>query len=106
MADRIRVSTAELQEAVNKYRTVQHLMQDAYGNMSNAVREVDVSWNGAASEAYKYQFDQLYRNIQQTEAKVQDAIDELLRTAEIYDTQEEEIRQTFADLDIGTSPFD
>ena len=106
MADRIRVSTAELRTAVEKYNNVKGQIQNAYLQMSNAVREVDVSWNGAASEAYKNQFDLLYKNIEQTELKVQDAVDELLKTAEIYDEQETGISQTFADLDIGTSPFD
>ncbi len=105
MADMIHVSTEELRTAVSKYNTLKGQLQMAYLQMSNAVRSVDSSWNGDASEAFKAQFDQLYKNIEQTEANVQDAVDELTRTAEIYDEIEQANLQQFANLDIGTSAF-
>ena len=105
MADIIHVSTAELRNAVSKYNTCKGQLQTAYLQMSNAVRTVDSSWNGDASEAFKAQFDRMYKNIEQTEAKVQDAVDELTKAAEIYDEIEQANQQSFANLDIGTSAF-
>ena len=105
MADIIRVSTEELRDAVGKFNTNKQQLQMAYLQMSNAVRTVDTTWNGDASEAFKAQFDQMYKNIQETEAKVQDAIDELTRAAEIYDEIEQANSQAFANLDVGTSAF-
>ena len=105
MADVIHVSTDQLREAVNKYNTCKAQLQTAYLQMSNAVRTVDSSWNGDASEAFKNQFDQMYKNIEKTEAKVQDAVDELTKAAEIYDQIESANQSTFANLDVGTDPF-
>lgn len=94
-----------LREAVSKYNTYKAQLQVAYLQMSNAVRTVDSSWNGDASEAFKAQFDQMYKNIEQTEAKVQDAVDEMTRAAEIYDEIEQANQNTFANLEVGTDPF-
>ena len=105
MADIIHVSTEQLRDAVNKYNTQKGQLQTAYLEMSNAVRTVDTTWNGDASEAFKAQFDQMYKNIEQTEQKVQDAVDELTKAAEIYDQIEQTNQQTFANLDVGTSAF-
>lgn len=106
MADIIHVSTDQLREAVSKYNTCKGQLQTAYLQMSNAVRVVDGTWNGDASEAFKAQFDLMYKNIEQTEAKVQDAVDEMTRAAEIYDDIEGALKNTFANLDVGTSAFD
>lgn len=105
MADIIHVSTEQLRDAVSKYNTCKGQLQTAYLQMSNAVRVVDGTWNGDASEAFKAQFDQMYKNIEQTEAKVQDAVDELTRAAELYDEIEQTNQNTFANLDVGTDPF-
>ena len=105
MADIIHVSTEELRDAVSKYNTQKTQLQMAYLQMSNAVRTVDSTWNGDASEAFKAQFDQMYKHIEQTEQKVQDAVDELTKAAEIYDEIEQTNQQTFANLVVGTSAF-
>ena len=105
MADNIRVSIDELRETVSKYNTCKGQLQTAYLQMSNAVRSVDASWNGDASEAFKAQFDQMYKNIEKTEPKVQDAVDELTKAADIYGEVEQANQQTFANLEVGTDPF-
>lgn len=106
MADIIKVSGEELRATVAKYNTQKAQLQTAYLQMSNAVRTVDGSWNGDASEAFKAQFDQLYKNIEQTEAKVQDAVDEMTKAAEIFDEVEQANQTAFQNLEVGTSPFD
>lgn len=105
MADVIHVSSEELRSTVQKYNTQKAQLQTAYLQMSNAVRQVDGSWNGDASEAFKAQFEQLYKNIEQTEAKVQDAVDEMTKAAEIFDEVEQANQSAFQNLDVGTSPF-
>lgn len=105
MADIIKVSSDAMRAAVSKFKSCQQELENAYLTMSNAVREVDASWNGDASEAFKNQFNDLYKNIEQTEAKVQDAVDEVSKAAEIYDEAEASLESTFGGLDVGTSPF-
>lgn len=104
-ADIIKVSSEEMRAAVSSFKNCQTELENAYLTMSNAVRAVDTTWNGEASEAFKNQFDSLYKNIEQTEAKVQDAIDEVSKAAEIYDQAEKALESAFGGLDVGTSPF-
>lgn len=105
MADIIKVSSEAMRAAVSKFKSCQQELENAYLTMSNAVRTVDTTWNGDASEAFKSQFDALYKNIEQTEAKVQDAVDEVSKAAEIYDEAETSLENLFGGLDVGTSPF-
>lgn len=105
MADIIKVSVEEMRAAVGSFKSCQAELENAYLTMSNAVRTVDTSWNGEASEAFKSQFDALYKNIEQTEAKVQDAIDEVSQAAEIYESAESSLESAFGGLDVGSSPF-
>ena len=105
MADIIKVSSEAMRAAVSKFKSCQQELENAYLTMSNAVRTVDTTWNGDASEAFKSQFDALYKNIEQTEAKVQDAVDEVSKAAEIYDEAETSLENLFGGLDVGTSSF-
>jgi WXG100 family type VII secretion target len=105
MADIVKVSTEELRNTAGKFSTCQQELQTAYLTMSNAVRVLDGSYDGEASEAFKNQFGEMYKNIEQTEAKVQDAVDDLKKAANLYDENEREVAGIFDALDTGTSPF-
>lgn len=106
MADIIKVSVEELRSAADKFSSCQQELQTAYLTMSNAVRALDGSYDGDASEAFKAQFDAMYKNIEQTQAKVQDAVDEVKKAAGIYEETEKALEGQFSGLDTGTSPFD
>lgn len=105
MADIIKVSPEEMRAAVSTFKSRQTELQTAYLNMSNAVRAVDATWNGEASESFKNQFNEMYKNIEQTETKVQDAIDEVSKAAAIFEETEKKLESTIGALDTGESPF-
>ena len=105
MADIIKVSTEELISAVNKYSTQKTQLQNAYLLMYRNIHGLDGVYVGDASEALKQQFEQMYKNIEQTEAKVQDAIEELTKTADIVNEVEAGLQSAFGSLDTGTDPF-
>ncbi len=105
MADIIKVSEEQLLSTATKYTACKQELQTAYLTMSNAVRALDGSYDGDASEAFKAQFDAMYKNIEQTEHKAQDAVDELQKAAQLYVTSEEALKAAFGALDVGTNPF-
>lgn len=105
MADVIKVSTQELINAVSNFKTQQMQLQNAYLLMYRNIHGLDGKYVGDASEALKDQFEQMYKNIEQTEAKVQDAVDELQKTADIVDEVEANLQSAFRGLDTGTDPF-
>ena len=105
MADIIKVSTEELINTVTQFKNHQMQLQNAYLQMYRNIHGLDGSYRGDASEALKNQFEQMYKNIEQTEAKVQDAVEEMTKTAEIVDEVEAGLQSAFGSLDTGTDPF-
>ena len=105
MADVLKVTPEELQNTANQFKNYQNELKIAYLTMSNSVRTLDGTWNGEASEQFKSQFESMYKNLEQTEAKMTDAIDELLKAHDIYQEAENAIKGQVDSLDTGTSPF-
>ena len=105
MADVLKVTPEELKNTASQFKTYQGNLQTAYLQMSDAVRTLDTTWNGEASEQFKSQFDAMYKNLSQTEQKMTDAIDELLKAADIYEEVENSIKGQVDALEEGTSPF-
>ena len=105
MADVLKVTPEELQSTANQFKNYQNELKIAYLTMSNSVRTLDGTWNGEASEQFKSQFDSMYKNLEQTEQKMTDAIDELLKAHDIYQEAENAIKGQVDALDVGTSPF-
>jgi len=104
MAERITVSTEEMRNTIEVYKTNKAKQQTAYLQMSNAVRELDGAWDGIASEAFKSAFDALYRNLESSELHMEDAINELTKSAGIYeDVEESEVSAAIKGLESGIS---
>jgi len=104
-ADVLKVTPEELRNTATQFKSNLQKMQTAYLQMSDAVRNLDTSWNGDASEQFKIQFDNMYKNLSQTEDKMNDAVDELTKAAGIYEQVENSNKSQMASLDVGTSPF-
>ena len=73
--------------------------------MDRALKMLDSCWKGPAYMAMKAQWDLTYKNIQMSEMKMQDAIDELNKTADLFDQNESNTASSFQQLDVGSSPF-
>ena len=104
-ADVLKVTPEELRNTATQFKSNLQKMQTAYLQMSDAVRNLDTSWNGEASEQFKNQFEAMYKNLSQTEDKMNDAVDELTKAAGIYEQVENSNKSQMASLDVGTSPF-
>lgn len=105
MADKLLVNTEEMTATASQFKTYMGNMQTAYLTMSDAVRALDGSWNGDASEQFKATFDTMYNNLKQTEDKMTDAVDEMLKAVELFDEVENAIKAQAGGLDTGSSPF-
>ncbi len=77
MADRITISTEEMQAAVSAYEAQKTIKMDAIAAMKNAVDSMDGSWDGPASEVFMAAFSALYTKMMKTEERMEDAIQEL-----------------------------
>ena len=105
MADILKVTPEELQSTASQFKTYQSNLQIAYLTMSDAVRSLSTTWTGTASSQFSSQFESMYKNLSQTEDKMNDAIDELLKAYDIFQETEDSIKGQVEALEEGTSPF-
>ncbi len=104
MAERILVSIEEMESTVTTYETNKAKQQAAYLQMSNAVRTLDGFWDGPASEVFKSAFNALYKNLETSEQRMQDAITELKTSAGLFRNAEEvEVSNRLSQLESGST---
>lgn len=103
MAEIITVSLEQMTGTANTYVTQKGAQATAYQAMKSAVQSVD--WTGASADAFRAQFDQFFANIEQSEAKMQDAVDELNKSYNLFSEASTTITTNVQSLDIGTNPF-
>lgn len=106
MAERITVSTDEMRNTVTQFVSAQSTLGEAYERMDRAVKVLDTAWKGAAYAAMRMQWSLTYKNIERATERMQDAIDELNASAELFDSNESVLISNFQSQDVGTSPFD
>ena len=105
-ADVLKVSPDQLVATASKFKSEMQNMQIAHLKMSEAIRSLDGTWDGGASEQFKSNFDAMYNNLKQTDEKMTDAVEELLKANEQFEQYEQQNQQLAASLDEGTGAFD
>lgn len=103
--DRVVVAESDLQDAINTYNKCKNDFQNAYLQMSNAVRQADTIWHGQASETFKDKFNQMYNNIVYTEDEVQASVDLLNKALEVYAETEQRGAMIVESMNVGTNPW-
>lgn len=106
MAEIIKVSVDEMRETASQYVAAQSALVEAYNRMDRAVKVLDTVWNGDAYTVMRTQWNLTYKNIERADERMQDAIDELNASANLFEENELRSVNTFNSLDVGTSPFD
>lgn len=87
---RIKVTTSELRDAINKFNTCKDELAMAYGQMSTEVLALNSTWNGDASVAFVDRFSEMVTNIRTSDATIEQAVKGLQVAADEYDAAEEE----------------
>lgn len=103
--DRIVVEEGTMQDAINAYNKCKSDFQNAYLQMSNAVRTADTIWHGQASETFKDKFNQMYNNVVQTEEQVQIAVNEMNKALQTYAEAEQRGTALVESMNVGTNPW-
>lgn len=106
MADRIEVSSFELQSCAQKYTESLQTLQEAVQDYTNALDALKQDWTGKAALIVLGNILSLTSKIVKSFDRVNDAIKEL-RTAEtLYDENESKQQNTYNSVDVGVkSPF-
>lgn len=87
--ERIKVTTAELRQAIARFNNCKAEMAAAYGQMSTEAMVLNGSWDGEASQAFMKQFGELVANIRTSDATIEQAVRGLEIAAQAYEEAEE-----------------
>jgi WXG100 family type VII secretion target len=107
MAAAVRI-LVEIQVIVDTYgdyrrRIIELLM--IFLKLLQVVMSLRGVWSGDAANTFYQKFEEFYNNIKLSEAKMQDAIDELTRSSALFAQAEAEVKNLASGLQVGTSPF-
>ena len=80
-----RVTAEALATAITNYESKKQAFQVAYLKISNVVRELSVNYKSEAGTAFYNKFDEIYKNLSQTEVQMDNAINKLKQVKEIYE---------------------
>lgn len=95
----VKVDTAELRDAMTKFRNCQSEMASAYGAMATEVMSLYNNWqSSSASGEFYSKFSELQTNLKTSEGTVEQAVTGLAKAAEIYDELEEKNSQILSEL--------
>ena len=101
MAERILVTPEEMLSTMQVYESKKAEQQNAYLQMSNAVRVLDGSWDGLASEVFKAAFDKLYRNLETSTQAMEKSINALKQGNELFTSTEKNVSTSSEALSAG-----
>lgn len=104
-ASTIKVSTEQMEQTVSHYESSKGRQEAALNKMKSAVDGLQGTWKGGASSAFQSAFSALYTNLKTSDVHMQDAIEELKTSANLFKNLEEEnLASGFRGLDAG-NPF-
>lgn len=101
--DKLKVSVDAMQTAISNFESRKLGLENAYLKISNEVRVLDGTYHGEASEKFKSQFDQMYKNLQQNETVMSNVIAKLKEALATYEEQEQAATNLINSLEEGTA---
>lgn len=106
MADRIIVSTEEMQQTLNAYESARENMQQAFSQLEAAKDALDACWEGPAKLAYIARWISIHTNLVKSNEAIQAAVEGLQGTIQTQDTAEQDVGSKASGLYVGTTPPD
>ncbi len=103
--DIIKVSTEEMSATISKYQAEKSKLMGALAICVKASALLAQSWAGPSFAVCCGKMAATYKNLFQSEQKIDDAISELTNVIAIMDGTESSVKSDAAALEVGESPF-
>ena len=103
MADKILVSTAEMNATIAKYTEAQNTMMEAQKAMGNALTNLNGCWKGLAWMAMMNKWMQIEANIAKSQEALNRSIVGLRNVVSYYETGEDTNKSTAGGLETGAA---
>lgn len=101
MADKILVSTTEMQATINRYNNAKQSVEEAFSHMQSAMDHLDNCWKGPGWAAFMAKWQLIYANISRTEQALEKAVTGLQNTISTMDEAEANVDSNTNALEIG-----
>lgn len=103
MADRILVSTSEMEATIQKYENARNELQDAYSKLDAAKGHLDNCYKGPAYMALCVKWADIYMNVRTADNAIDASVNGLRQTISMMDETESSNATGYANLETGKS---
>ena len=104
MADRLLVSTEQMEATVTKYNDARNTMDEAFNAMDKAWDTLCQVWDGTIKATFMAQWVVIMGNIRKSDRAMERSINGLVKTHNLFSQNEAEVTSLANNLDEGTVP--
>lgn len=104
MADRLLVSTEQMEATVTKYNDARDRMDQAFTAMDNAWNQLCQVWDGTIKATFMSQWVVIMGNIRKSDQAMQKSINGLIKSNNLFSQNEGELQSRANSLESGTVP--
>ena len=104
MADRILVSTEQMEATVSRYNDARSNMNQAFSAMDKAWDHLSNVWDGTVKAAFMAEWITIMGNIRKSDQAMERSINGLIKSNNLFTTNESELTSTANSLETGSVP--
>ena len=104
MADRLLVSTEQMEATVTKYNDARQRMEQAFTSMDNAWNKLCEVWDGTIRASFMAEWVVLMGNIRKSDRAMEKSINGLIKSNNLFTQNESELQSRANNLETGTVP--
>ncbi len=104
MADRLLVSTEQMEQTVNKYNDARGKMEQAFNEMDKAWNNLCQVWDGTIKMTFMAEWVAIMGNIRKSDRAMERSINGLIKSNNLFSQNESELTSRANNLSSGTVP--
>ena len=104
MADRLLVSTEQMEATVTKYNDARGKMEQAFGEMDKAWNNLCQVWDGTIKTTFMAEWITIMGNIRKSDRAMEKSINGLIKSNNLFSENEDQLVSQANNLSSGTVP--
>jgi uncharacterized protein YukE len=104
MADRLLVSTEQMEATVTKYNDARERMEQAFSAMDKAWNNLCQVWDGTIKTTFMSEWIAIMGNIRKSDRAMERSINGLIKSNNLFTQNESELQSRANNLETGTVP--
>lgn len=103
-SDKIKVSTAEMNQTISRYESARATMQEAFSSLDSAKEHIDRCWDGPAKTIYTAKWANISINIKRSNDAIDATVNALKNSINTYETADSDVASAGGAINTGTTP--